>query len=107
MVRTMALIQEKPAIDALDPAMEQKQASKDAQLAVAAAAVRLAWKPEQAVFRFLDALASPSGFERDLAERYLTRAKARKVTWLLRRMLAREGREDVRDRLRAILDERG
>jgi hypothetical protein len=74
---------------------------------MAAAAIRLAWKPDQAVFRFLDALASASGFERDLAEGYLTRARERKVTWLLRRMLAREGREDVRDRLRSILDQRG
>ncbi|RLB59317.1 MAG: hypothetical protein DRI90_15565, partial [Deltaproteobacteria bacterium] len=65
------------------------------------------WDPDKAVFRFLDALASPSSHERDLAESYLSRNKDQKVTWLLRRALAREGRIHTRDRLRALLDERG
>jgi hypothetical protein len=30
-----------------------------------------------------------------------------KLTWVLRRALAREGREATRDRLRALLDRRG
>ncbi|MBI4953746.1 MAG: HEAT repeat domain-containing protein [Myxococcales bacterium] len=91
----------------LDPSFAERQALPDVPTALAAAAVRLRWDPEQAAFRFLDALASPRGFERDLAELYLRRVRDDKLTWVLRRMLSREGREDTRDRLRVLLDKRG
>ncbi len=103
----MSRVKEPAVRTKLDPGLEQKQSAKDVHVALAAAAIRLSWDPDKAVFRFLDALASPSSHERDLAERYLSRNKDDKVTWLLRRALAREGRVHTRDRLRALLDERG
>lgn len=106
-VRAASLARESAATAELDPLLEKLQGDGDPQIALAAAAIRLAWEPEKAAFRFLDALASKEGFERDLGEAYLVKSKGRKVTWLVRRMLAREGREDVRDRLRAILERRG
>ena len=75
----------------------------DRSKAVAAAAVRLAWEPEAAIFALLDSLAAPGRQERDLAERYLLKSKQKVVTALLRRALAREGRDAVRDQLRRIL----
>jgi HEAT repeat protein len=102
----MSSIAEEPLRKQLEPLLEAKQSSSEPHLALCAAAVRLAWTPEKAFFRFLDALASPSSFERELAARYLAHNKDRRVTWVMRRALAREGREDVRDRLRALLDER-
>jgi HEAT repeat protein len=105
-VRAVGRIAEPEVRAKLLPALMQKQQDADPHVALAAAAVHLRWDPDAAVFRFLDALASPSSYERTLAERYLVRADERRVTWLLRRMLAREGREGVRDRLRALLDRR-
>jgi len=105
--KAMSRVHEPAVRSKLDPGLEQKQADQDVNIALAAAAIRLSWDPDKAVFRFLDALASPSSHERDLAERYLSRNKDDKVTWLLRRALAREGRVHTRDRLRALLDERG
>lgn len=87
----------------LTPELIKREKGPDANIALAAAAVRLEWDPEAAFFRFLDALAAPSGQERFLAERYLRRNEAAKVTWLLRRALARETRDDTRDRLRNLL----
>ncbi len=105
--RALSRVQEPAVQSQLDPGLEKKQSDKDVHVALAAAAIRLSWDPDKAVFRFLDALASPSSHERDLAEHYLSRNKDQKVTWLLRRALAREGRIHTRDRLRALLDERG
>ncbi len=102
----MSSIAEEPFRKKLDPLLEQKQGAVEPQVALCAAAIRLAWYPEKAIFRFLDALASPSGFERELAARYLAHNKDRRVTWVMRRALSREGRRDVADRLRALLDER-
>ncbi|MBW2528839.1 MAG: HEAT repeat domain-containing protein [Deltaproteobacteria bacterium] len=105
-VQVVSTISE-PAVRAkLDGELEQRQQDQNPVVALAAAAIRLHWSPDQAVFRFLDALASPQGYERDLAERYLKRNKTDRVTWLLRRALARETRDTTRDRLRAILDRR-
>lgn len=90
----------------LTPELIKREKSADPNVALAAASARLAWDPEAAFFRFLDALAAPSGQERFLAERYLRRNKEPKVTWLLRRALARETRDDTRDRLRNLLVDR-
>jgi HEAT repeat protein len=87
----------------LTPELIKREKGADPNVALAAAAVRLEWDPEAAFFRFLDALAAPAGQERFLAERYIQRNDAAKVTWLLRRALARETRDDTRDRLRNLL----
>ena len=102
----VARISEKGARDRLTPELVKREKGGDPDVALAAAAIRLAWDPENAVFRLLEALGSPQVKERDLAERYLVGAKDPKVTWLLRRALAREARADVKDRLRALLDRR-
>ena len=94
------------AKDVLGPKLEEKQKDPNADIALAAAAIRLQWTPDDAIFRLLEGLASPSSYERRLAERYLLRNRTDRVTWLLRRALAREGREDVADRLRALVDRR-
>jgi hypothetical protein len=52
----------------------------------------------------LDALASSSRRERDLAERYLVSQPEPIVTELLRRALVRERRDVVGGQLRRILD---
>jgi HEAT repeat protein len=106
-VRALTRIEEPAARKALDDELKKRQADADTRVALAAAAVRLSWNPDDAIFRFLDALASPSAQERDLAQRYLLRNDDKHVTGLLRRALAREGREATRDRLRVLLDERG
>jgi len=105
-VEVLSTITEPEVRAKLDPELERRQQAQDPIVALAAAAIRLRWSPDTAVFRFLDALASARGYERDLAERYLKRNKADRVTWLLRRALARETRDTTRDRLRAILDRR-
>lgn len=102
-----AHIDEKAVQAKLTPELVAREKSPSVDLALAAAAVHLAWDPDAAIFRFLDALGSTSSHERDLAERYLASDPTERVTWLLRRALAREGREDVRDRMRVMLDERG
>jgi HEAT repeat protein len=89
------------------PELVKREKERDPNIALAAAAVRLSWDPEAAIFRLLDGLAAPSGMERFFAESYLRRDKSEKVTWLLRRALAREKRDDTRDRLRRLLIERG
>jgi HEAT repeat protein len=96
-------IKEKEVRDRLAPELVKREKGSDAAVALSAAAIRLAWDPENAATRLLDALASPEVRERDLAERYLARARDPKVTWLLRRALSRETREDVKDRLRSVL----
>jgi len=106
-VRALERIEEPAARGALTPPLQAKQHDRDVALGLAAAAIELRWDPDKAIFRFLDALSSKSSFERDLAERYLSHNDTKRVTWLLRRALAREGRAATRDRLRVILDERG
>lgn len=90
----------------LTPELLKREKSSDKHMAMAAAAVRLAWDAENAFFRFLDALASQNTLEKSLAARYLKDNDQKEVTWVMRRALAREKRDDVRDRLRALLDMR-
>lgn len=85
-------------------AREKAGAATGTQVAMAAAAVRLAWDPENAFFRFLDALASQNPQEKALAAQYIKHNHQKEVTWAMRRALAREKRDDVKDRLRALLD---
>jgi HEAT repeat protein len=93
----------------LEPELKKRESATGpgtTSIALAAAGARFAWDPEAAFFRFLDALAAPSSFERDLAVRYLRRDRRAVVTYLLRRALAREERPVVRDLLRKMLDQR-
>ncbi|APR83672.1 Hypothetical protein A7982_09021 [Minicystis rosea] len=99
-------IKEKAARDRLTAEMVKREKGADVDVALSAAAIHLAWDPDNAVFRLLESLGGAQVKERDLAERYLVRAKDPRVTWLLRRALAREERADVKDRLRAVLDRR-
>jgi HEAT repeat protein len=103
-VRLMSRVTEPAARQRLLPELARREGGADVPVAVAAAAVHLAWAPEAAVFRMLSALSSPSRQERDLAERYLLRNETPVVTELLRRALSREGNEAVRNQLRRILD---
>lgn len=105
-VRATSAIEEPALRASLDLLLEPKARDADAHIAMAALAIRLAWFPDQAIYRVIDALGSQNGFERTLAASYLGHNVDRRVTWLLRRALAREGSPDVRDRLRAVLDER-
>ncbi len=104
LARAMARASEPEVARRLDPQLAERAKAADVAVALAAASVRLRWDPERAIFRFLEALASPSVMERELAEVYLRRARDPKVTWLLRRALAREPRDDVRDRLRDLVE---
>jgi HEAT repeat protein len=105
-VWALSYVEEQAVRDKLDPELEAKQSDARVDVALAAAAVRLDWDPDKGIFRFLDALGSKSSHERSLAERYLLRNRDDKVTWVMRRALAREGRDDVKDRLRTMLDKR-
>ncbi len=105
--RLVAHVAEPSVRARIEPELVRRQTDPDVRIALAAAAIRLAWNPDDAIFRFLDALGSPLGYERDLAEYYLMRRPEERVTWLLRRALARETRDSTRDRLRALLDRRG
>jgi len=103
-----ASIVAEPAFQAsLGPLLDERARSAPPEVALSAAAVRLAWNPDQGIFKFLEALGSPRVAERELATRYLVKSRDQRVTWVLRRALAREERPDVRDRLRSLLDERG
>lgn len=102
-VAVMRRIKEPEVQARFAPELARRAKGPDTEVALAAAAVQLAWDPEASIFRFLDALAAPSAHERDLAARYLSKDRSQKVTWLLRRALSREKREDVRDRLRELL----
>lgn len=103
LVAAMRRIQEPEVQARFAPELQRRAKGQDVDVALAAAAVHLAWDPEAAFFRFLDALAAKGARERELAASYLDEDRSQKVTWLLRRALAREGREDVRDRLRELL----
>jgi HEAT repeat protein len=102
----VARIAETPVRARISPELAKRETSQDIDIALAAAAVRLSWDPENGFFRFLNGLASAQARERDLAERYLKRDKSDKLTWLLRRALARETRAATRDRIRKLLDAR-
>ena len=104
--RLIATVTEPATRARLAPKLEERSKRNEPPLALASAAVLLAWQPETAVFRLLDALAAPSVEERDLAMFYLKRDTRPVLTSLLRRALAREQRPYVRDSLRVLLDAR-
>ncbi len=104
LAQVLVRVQEAPARARLMPELAKRERGQDVDIALAAAAVHLAWDPDGAIFRMLDALASQSVRERDLAARYLRKNRSERVTWLLRRALARETRPTPRDMLRKILD---
>jgi HEAT repeat protein len=105
-VRAMSRVKEPAARARLTPKLLDREKGSDVPLAMAAAAIRFEWDAESAVFRMLDALASTRPGERELAEKYLLRAKTVLVVPLLRRALARETRDPVRISLRRVLDVR-
>ncbi|HRI53081.1 MAG TPA: HEAT repeat domain-containing protein [Pseudomonadota bacterium] len=86
--------------------LARREAGTDFPVALAAAAIRLEWQPEQALPRLLTALASERVLESDLAERYLRRAENKTVTKLLDGALKSEKQEDTRVRLRKLIDSR-
>lgn len=102
----MGRIEEKAVRDGLTPELVRREQGPDIEVALAAAAIRLAWDADAAFPRFLAALASSSAAERTRGEEYVNRNRAPKVTWLLRAALAHETRADVKDRLRSLLDRR-
>jgi hypothetical protein len=104
--RLLGRINEAPVRARLLPELLKREKSTSPSIALAAAAARLEWAPEEAFFRFLDGLASTSALERDLAVRYLMRNHKSIVTYVMRRALAREERPAVRDLLRKMLDVR-
>jgi hypothetical protein len=103
-VRVLSRVKEPATRARFVPKLLDREKGSDVPLAIASAAVRLEWEPESAVFRFLDALASTRPSERELAEKYLLRAKHPLIVPLLRRALARETRDPVRISLRRVLD---
>ncbi len=102
----LSRVQEAPVRARLTPELEKRERGQDVDEAMAAAAVHLAWDPDNAVFRMLDGLASQSVRERELAARFLRTNRTDRVTWLLRRALSREPRPYTRDVLRKLLDVR-
>lgn len=107
LARAMGVVREPPFQAKLGPLLDERSRTGAPEVAMCAAATRLAWDPDAGIFRLLDGLAAADSVERELAARYLLKSRDRRVTWALRRALAREERPAVRDRLRAILDERG
>ena len=99
-------VEEPAARTRMAPELAKRERSQDVDLALAAAATHLAWDPDTSVYRMLDAMASSSARERELAVRYLRKNHAERVTWLLRRALSRETRPFTRDLLRKVLDGR-
>ncbi|HWA76732.1 MAG TPA: HEAT repeat domain-containing protein [Polyangiaceae bacterium] len=106
LVRLLGRVVEPKARALLGPELDKRAGGADVPLALAAAAVKLQWQPEQGIFRMLAALAATTRSERDLAEKYLVRDDRTVTTELLRRALAREGRPAVKDQMRRILDVR-
>lgn len=104
--KLLSRIDEAPLRARLRPGLEKREKGADIDLAMASAAVLLSWDPDKGFFRFLDALASKSPREQKLARKYLLRARSKKVTWVMRRALARETRPLVRDALRVLLEDR-
>ncbi|MEO6417983.1 MAG: HEAT repeat domain-containing protein, partial [Polyangiaceae bacterium] len=74
-VRLMGRVSEAPARARLTPELVKREKGTDPNIAVAAAAIRLAWEPEQGIFRMLEALGSPLRLDRDLADHYLRVAR--------------------------------
>lgn len=105
-VRIISRVREPKARQAFTAELTTRARGADADHAMAAAAVLLAWDPDPQFFLFLDALGSASPRKQALARRYLLRERSKKVTWLMRRALARESRSFVRDELRVLLDDR-
>lgn len=106
-VHVLSRVSEQKVQKKLHDGLEKRARGKDADVALASAAVLLSWDPEKGVFRLLDALSDESVRKRELADAYLRRNGSKKLTWVLRRALARETRPFTRDRLRTLLDERG
>jgi HEAT repeat protein len=107
LARLLGRVREPAARARLEPELVKREKATGAgttAIALAAADVRFRWDAESGFFRFLDALASSSAMERDLAVRYLRRDRRAAVTSLMRRALAREERPLVRDLLRKMLD---
>jgi HEAT repeat protein len=104
--RAVSRVKEPKVRDTLRPELEKRTRVADPDVALAAAAVLLAWDPEQGVFRMLDGLSAPGTRERELAESYLKRNREPQLTWVLRRALAREPRPFTADRLKRLLAER-
>jgi HEAT repeat protein len=104
--RLFGRIDEPAARKALVPELEKRKTAQDAEIAMASAAVLLAWDTENGFFRLLDGLSASSTQERELAEYYLRTNHSEKLTWVMRRALAREQRPYTRDRLRTLLDTR-
>lgn len=102
--RLLGRVSEPAARARLLPELVRREKSDDVDVAIACAAAHFAWDPEGAFFRMLDALASTSRRERDLAERWLAADPRPVVTELLRRALARERRAGVEPELRRLLD---
>ena len=105
-VAVVSRVSQDAAQTALRSELEQRTTSTDTRQALACAAILLHWNPDTGFFRLLDALASKSTLERDLAENTLHRDRSERLTWILRRALARESRPYTRDRLRQLLDGR-
>lgn len=101
---TLARVKEPPIRAKLLPRILERAKGADPNVALAMASVHLAWDPETGFFRMLEALGSPARVDRDLAERYLIADSQPIVTELLRRALARDGRDIVQGHLRRILD---
>jgi len=106
LARLVAEIEEPAARARLLPELARREAGADYPVALAAAAVRLGWAPDAAFPRFLRALGSSQVLERELAERYLWHRPAA-VDGLLRRALAVEKDEHVKDELLKLLEVRG
>ena len=104
--RLVSRIEEPEVRARLLPELTKREKASDIHLALAAAAIHLSWDPDQAIFRMLDGLSSGSAIERSLADHYLRRDRAQRVTWLLRRALARESRPYTKDQIRQLLDAR-
>ena len=105
-VKVLARVREAQARQAFTAELTARARGADIDRGMAAAAVLLAWDPDPQFFLFLDALGSTSPRKQELARRYLLRDRSKKVTWLMRRALARESRTFVRDELRVLLDDR-
>ncbi len=106
LARIVSAITEPEAQKRLEPELKKRSKGSDIELAMASAAVLLAWEPDAGFFRFLDGLSSKKLRERELSARYLKRNRSKKLTSVMRRALARESRAYTRDRLRALLDRR-
>ncbi len=105
-VRLLSRVAEPAARKALVDELEKRSKLTEHEPALAASAVLLAWDPEQRFFRMLDALASKTTEERELASFYLARDNSAKLTFVMRRALSREQRPYTRDQLRLLLDGR-